>query len=137
MGYVDHVRSALHQIDALIVPSTLDGRPNIIMEANACGVPVIGSPVGGIPELIVEGENGHVIDPKNINKMAEVLGAWLSDPAHFARMRQQARQMAERKFDRRFMLDAYAGAVEHFLGIPSAPAYGPPESGLSRSLRRS
>jgi glycosyltransferase involved in cell wall biosynthesis len=30
----------------------LDGRPNIVMEANACGVPAIGAPVGGIPELI-------------------------------------------------------------------------------------
>ena len=52
------IRDAIRSLDVLAVPSILDARPSIVMEASACGVPVIGSPVGGIPGLIDEGQNG-------------------------------------------------------------------------------
>jgi glycosyltransferase involved in cell wall biosynthesis len=45
LGRVPIVADGLNDIDVLVVPSNLDGRPNIVMEANACGVPLIGAPV--------------------------------------------------------------------------------------------
>lgn len=107
-GYAPHPRDALQGIDVLVVPSKLDGRPNVIMEANACGVPVLAAPVGGIPELIEEGVNGYVIRPEDHAEYARRVRDWLNDPASFACLRRSSRVKAERDFNRRDMLDKYA-----------------------------
>ena len=65
-GWAESARDCFRAVDILVVPSLLDGRPNAIMEANACGVPVIGAPVGGIPELIRDNENGMLVAPDDV-----------------------------------------------------------------------
>ena len=79
-GYADHPTTALAAIDVLVVPSTLDGRPAVVMEANACGVPVIAAPIGGIPEMIEEGRNGFLVRPRDHARLAALLAGWLADP---------------------------------------------------------
>lgn len=120
-GYADHPTSALAEIDALVVPSLLDGRPVAIMEANACGVPVIGAPVGGIPELIEEGRNGFLAGPRDVARVAELAAGWRADPPGFAALRETARQVAEARFDRRRMMDAYEAAFLDTLAQPARP----------------
>jgi glycosyltransferase involved in cell wall biosynthesis len=60
--YEPEVALALRRLDILVVPSKLDGRPAIIMEANSLGIPVVASDVGGIPQLVTEGNNGYLFD---------------------------------------------------------------------------
>jgi glycosyltransferase involved in cell wall biosynthesis len=115
-GFVDHPSTALAQLDVLVVPSRIDGRPNVVMEANACGVPVLGAPVGGIPELIEPGRNGFVLAPGERDRIAAVLAGWAADPAVLARVRTECRAVAETRFDRRRMLDAYEAVFREFLG---------------------
>jgi glycosyltransferase involved in cell wall biosynthesis len=107
-GYIPHVRDAMHMIDCLVVPSKLDGRPNIVMEANACGVPVIGSPVGGIPELIDEGINGYIKASTDIEGIAAVVSAMSANADLTSALQKNSRAAAERRFNRSKMLDAYA-----------------------------
>lgn len=64
--------------DILVLPSLSEGRPNVILEALACEVPVVATDVGGIPELMVDGETGYLVPAKNpgelsrkINKLLE------------------------------------------------------------------
>ena len=114
-GRAPDVRDSLRALDVLIVPSRLDGRPNIIMEANACGVPVIGSPVGGIPELIEPGQNGVLASPGEVDSIAETLRAWMNDSATLTAIRRTCRSVAEARFDRSRMLDDYAAAFEDFV----------------------
>jgi glycosyltransferase involved in cell wall biosynthesis len=120
-GYVDHPTTALAAIDVLVVPSLLDGRPAAVMEANACGVPVIGAPVGGIPELIEEGRSGFLAEPRAVARVAELVEGWRSDLAGFAALRDSARRVAEARFDRRRMMDAYEAAYLEFLAQPARP----------------
>jgi glycosyltransferase involved in cell wall biosynthesis/SAM-dependent methyltransferase len=114
LGRVPAVTDALHAIDALVVPSTLDGRPNIVMEANACGVPVIAAPVGGIPELIEEGVNGYLAAPSETDRIASWLRVWDEDPSLLAAIGSTSRKTAEARFDRRRMIADYAAAFAHF-----------------------
>jgi glycosyltransferase involved in cell wall biosynthesis len=107
-GYAAHARDALRAVDVLVVPSKLDGRPNVVMEANACGVPVIGAPVGGIPELVKDGVNGHLVTPGDHARIAGLIRSWVENPETFAKLRRMSRAKAERDFDRRRMLDEYA-----------------------------
>ena len=116
LGRVPAVTDALHAIDALVVPSTLDGRPNIVMEANACGLPVIAAPVGGIPELIEEGVNGYLAAPSETDRIGSLLRVWDEDPSLLAAIGLTSRTTAEARFDRRRMIADYAAAFAHFAG---------------------
>ncbi|WP_373378320.1 glycosyltransferase family 4 protein [Cupriavidus nantongensis] len=106
-GYASDVRAVLQTLDVLVLPSKLDGRPNIVMEANACGVPVIGAPVGGVPELIAEGVNGFLAHPAEAERILGILSAWRENPAELTRFKQGSRQYAERHFSRQQMMDTY------------------------------
>ena len=122
VGYVEDIRSAYAQIDVLIVPSTLDGRPANIMEANACGIPVIATPVGGIPELIEDGVNGLLCPLTDVERMAKLLTLWQAEPASFHEARLRARNAAEERFPRELMMRRYEALFASYLGR-SLPAY--------------
>jgi len=116
LGYADDPVAALQELDVLIVPSKLDGRPNIIMEANACAVPVIAAPVGGIPEMIEEGRNGFLAKPGDTSRIRQILDGWVADPATLDAVRRTARETADANFDRARMMDAYARVFSAFAG---------------------
>jgi glycosyltransferase involved in cell wall biosynthesis len=107
-GFVEDLRSALHAIDVLILPSKFDGRPVIVMEANACGIPVVAAPVGGVPELIEEGVNGYLLRPEETAAIHDLLSSWTSSPAALAALKRSSRDYACRMFDRNKMIDDYA-----------------------------
>ena len=118
-GFANHPTDALAEIDVLVVPSLLDGRPAAVMEANACGVPVLGAPVGEIPELIEEGRNGYVVAPRDHAQIAALLAGWRQDLEGFGRLRASSRQVAEARFDRQRMMDAYEAAYRKTLACPA------------------
>lgn len=59
--------------DFLVVPSLMDNLPNIIAESFACGVPVVSFPVGGIPEMVVDGETGILAQEKTSSGFAAAM----------------------------------------------------------------
>ena len=121
MGYVEDIRSAYAQIDVLIVPSTLDGRPANIMEANACAIPVIATPVGGIPELIEDGVNGVLCPLTDTERMVKLLTLWQAEPASFVEGRLRARKAAEERFSREFMMQNYEALFASYLSLSMPP----------------
>jgi glycosyltransferase involved in cell wall biosynthesis len=121
VGYVEDIRSAYAQIDVLIVPSTLDGRPANIMEANACAIPVIATPVGGIPELIEDGVNGVLCPLTDTESMTKLLTLWQSEPASFDEARLKARKTAEQRFSRELMIQNYEALFASYLSLSARP----------------
>jgi len=79
MGWIDHkdVPQYLNELKLLILPSFTEGLPNVILEAMACGTPVLATCVGAIPDIIKDGETGFLLkfnDPKHIaDKIVELL----------------------------------------------------------------
>jgi glycosyltransferase involved in cell wall biosynthesis len=57
-----------------------DGIPNVMVEAMACGLPVVGTDVSGLPELVVSGENGLLVPPEDPEAVAEALARLYLDP---------------------------------------------------------
>jgi N-acetyl-alpha-D-glucosaminyl L-malate synthase BshA len=57
--------------DILVLPSLKEGFPNILLEAMASGLPIVATNVGGIPEIIKNGENGFLVEPKNPKAISE------------------------------------------------------------------
>jgi glycosyltransferase involved in cell wall biosynthesis len=80
-----------------------------------CGVPVIASDVGGLPEVIVPGETGYLLPVGDVEAMAAKAVELLSDPAQLALFRKQARRRAERHFDGDRIIPQYESFYEELL----------------------
>lgn len=76
-----------------------DGIPNVLVEAMACGLPVVSTRVSGIPELITDGIDGILVDPHDPAALAEAIARLLTDHAFAARLGKAARRKVERRFD--------------------------------------
>lgn len=83
---------------ALVVPSTYEGMPLVVLEAMGDGIPVIASAVSGIPEVVVDGETGWLVPPERSNALADALIAATLDPGE-SRRRGEA---GGRRLDRRY-----------------------------------
>ncbi|UCD85134.1 MAG: glycosyltransferase family 4 protein [Deltaproteobacteria bacterium] len=78
--------------------STIEGFGIVYLEANACGVPVVGGRSGGIPEAVIDGETGLLVDSDNIEEISQAILRILKDE-HFAReLGEKGRQRAEAEF---------------------------------------
>jgi N-acetyl-alpha-D-glucosaminyl L-malate synthase BshA len=75
------IHSYYQAADIFVLPSYTDagGPPIVVMEAMACGLPIIGTNVGGIPEGIEDGMNGFIIPPENIDELIKKLNILLKD----------------------------------------------------------
>ena len=72
-GAIQHgnINAFIKEASLLVLPSHSEGLPNILLESISCGVPVVASDVGGIPEIIQEGVNGFLCTPKDTHIIAE------------------------------------------------------------------
>ncbi|MCI0588616.1 MAG: glycosyltransferase family 4 protein [Planctomycetes bacterium] len=78
-----------------------DGVPNVLVEAAASGVPIVSTPVSGIPELVRDGETGLVVPPRDPSALASAIERLLESPELRARLREGARALVEERFDLR------------------------------------
>jgi glycosyltransferase involved in cell wall biosynthesis len=76
-----------------------DGIPNVLVEAMACGLPVVTTPVSGIPELVRAEDNGLLVPPDDPEAVAEALLRLRTDPDLAARLGRAGRESVLRRFD--------------------------------------
>jgi glycosyltransferase involved in cell wall biosynthesis len=101
LGYLESpekIRLAYSAADLFIIPSLEDNLPNTVLESLSCGTPVIGSRVGGIPDVVQDGVNGRLVPPDDPAKLGEAIRSLIFDSAQIERMGQKGRQLIERYF---------------------------------------
>jgi glycosyltransferase involved in cell wall biosynthesis len=75
----DEVFKYMVASDIFVLSSLSEGLPNVIIEAMASGLPIVATRVGGLPDIIKDGENGFLVDPKNPDQIAEKIKLFLED----------------------------------------------------------
>lgn len=110
LGKIDAVAPLLAGADLFLLPSSTESFGLSALEALACGVPVVGSNVGGLPEVVRDGVTGVLCPPGDVDAMAEAALSLLGDPHRWAAM--SAHGAADAR--ERFSLTAVVGEYEDF-----------------------
>jgi len=118
-GYVAHenLPSYYSLMDVFVHPSLRDGMPNAVLEAMACGRPVVATPVGGVPDVIQNNENGMIIPINDADALAQAVGTFFTDHELRKKLGRSARQTIIDQFTPKQELDANLN-VYRGLGIP-------------------
>ena len=100
LGYVEEKQKFLYMnsTDVFILPSYWESFPAVILEAMACGAPVIASNVAGIPYAVSDGVNGFLFEPGNINQLSEKILKILLNKKLLKKMREDTK-IQVKKFD--------------------------------------
>ncbi len=106
-GQVSDVKALLGQLDIVVCASHQEAFPVSILEAMACGKPVVSTNVNGIPEAIEEGRTGFLVPPHAPQALADAVATLLDHP----QLRQEMGQQARRRVERYFSCDAYTAGI--------------------------
>jgi glycosyltransferase involved in cell wall biosynthesis len=91
LGYQDDVAPFYAAFDALVLPSANEGTPVSAIEALAAGRPVVATRVGGVPDVVRDGVDGYLVDPGDVEALADRLGRLAADPELARRMGEAGR----------------------------------------------
>jgi len=107
-GWVDHEELPVYfnQMQLLVLPSFTEGLPTVALEAMACGTPVLATPVGGIPEIIRDGETGFILEDNSPEAIVQGILTTLSSP-NLDEITRNARNLIEKEY-------TYEATVERF-----------------------
>jgi glycosyltransferase involved in cell wall biosynthesis len=105
----------LAQLDVYVQPSLTAGISNSILEAMACGLPVVATAVGGTVEVVAEGETGLLVPPGDPVALAEALESLLVDPARVEAFGRAGRARAEAHFGEALMLQRVEALLDQLI----------------------
>lgn len=94
-GGVADIRPLFHEAAVCVLNSDYEGSPNVLLEAMACGLPVVASNVGGVPEIVRHGRTGFLLEPDDLDGFVTTLAELLINPGLRAEMGQRARNFVE------------------------------------------
>jgi glycosyltransferase involved in cell wall biosynthesis len=110
-GFRSDVPDLLRAMDCFVLASTrTEGVPQSLLQAFAAGIPAVGSAIGGIPEVIADGETGTLVKPDDPAALAAAIEAVIGNPAAAAVRARAARKLVEERF-------SHVAAVSRLLAL--------------------
>jgi glycosyltransferase involved in cell wall biosynthesis len=111
LGFRRDVPSVIALADLLVLPSREEGFPNTLLEAMALGVPVVATPVDGVPELIDDGVHGRLVPPGDPAALADAVRGLLDDPALRRALATAAADRVRREFAQDVVMERFEGML--------------------------
>lgn len=115
LGELDNLEEILNCADLVVLPSEQESFGLTALEAHACGVPVIAAAVGGLPEVVIDGETGFLLQVGDISEMSRKALSLLTDPELSLTFRTCARQRAIEAFDSGRIIPQYEALYQDVL----------------------
>lgn len=106
VGFQSDVRPFFAASDALVFPSYREGFPNVVMQAGALGLPSIVTDINGSNEIIMEGENGVIVPPRDEVALYEAMKRFVEDREAVSRMAARSRELIASRYEQHVVWDA-------------------------------
>lgn len=94
VGFREDLHNILPHLDLVVHPAFNEGLGVSLLQASSCGVPILASRIGGIPEAVVEGETGWLVSPGDVDELAGKLQQLKQNPSLLSRIAERARKYA-------------------------------------------
>jgi glycosyltransferase involved in cell wall biosynthesis len=117
LGYRDDREAILEAIDCFVLPSLWEGFGLVLLEAMTVGRAVVATRVGAIPEIVLDGYTGFLVEPDDHSGLAESMVRVLGDRALADKLGEEGRRRALCEFSPAKMVDATVRIYEQILGI--------------------
>jgi N-acetyl-alpha-D-glucosaminyl L-malate synthase BshA len=114
LGEQDYLENLLSCVDVLVLPSEQESFGLVALEAMSCGVPVVGTAVGGLPEVVTDGESGFLVPVGEVRAMADAAISLLTDDERHTKFAAAARLRAH-AFDSNTIIPQYESLYERLL----------------------
>ena len=101
------VARLLGAMDVFAMSSLVEGIPIAVLEAMACGLPVVCPRVGGLPELVDDGQNGKLTEPRSVRGLAESFAFYAAHPEERLAQGSRGRRRAEERYSLDAVIDTY------------------------------
>jgi glycosyltransferase involved in cell wall biosynthesis len=124
LGWVDRkaIVDRYRQADLFVTATTWEGMPNTVLEAMACGLPVVATRASGLQELVREGVNGYLVDLNDSAALANCLAELIDNPYERQRMGKESRKVAEQEFAWEYIAEQYVQIYKKIAGAaPDLP----------------
>ncbi len=115
LGKQDGLSEILNASDLFLMPSQSESFGLSALEAMACGIPVVSSSVGGLPELNIHNETGYIAEIGDIDRMAKYTIELLTNEKRYKTFSKNARERAVKNFDMKLILPKYVEYYEKIL----------------------
>ena len=117
LGYYEDLYGLLNALDLYILSSHLESAPLGVMEAMAAGLPVIATDAGGTGEIIINGEDGYLVPPRDPEEMARAMKKIIVSPDAASNMAQKGKQKIYNYYSFDRMIEDYRNLYREMLDI--------------------
>lgn len=115
-GEREDARAVVAELDVLALPSWTEGLPLVVLEAMALRRPVVATPVGGTPEVVVDGETGVLVPPRDPAALAEALRRLIADADLRRRLGEAGYERVRSRFSEQAMQERVLAIYDRVLG---------------------
>ncbi len=120
LGHREDVPVLLQLADALVLASSWEGLPNVLLEAHAAGLPIVSTRVGGVDEIVLDGQSGFLVPPGDPKALTDAMDRLRSLPVKQRRsMGQTGENHVRVRFDTEHVLDAWEELIQSVRGSSS------------------
>ena len=110
--FTDEPHAIFERIDMTVLPSlNKEGLPNVLLESMSMGVPVVSSNIGGVSEIVIEGETGYMVTPGNASMLASAIRKVWANQVNYQEMKDKARQAMVSQFEKGTQFEKF---ISHF-----------------------
>jgi len=113
----DQLPTYLNELKLLIIPSHTEGLPNIMLEAMACGIPILATVVGTIPEIIKDGETGFILKDTSPEAIAEDIKRALGNP-NLDKIARNAWELVRKEYTWKAAIESYQNIFTNLGYLP-------------------